>query len=64
MGYNPSTFIYLEITFGFWTPVPPYRVSKKIFFEIYFLNMARTNKSTMLITNIVISNYKNVVLKN
>ena len=58
MDYKSSIVVSLEITFGILIPVPPYRVSKKNFFEISFLKVTKTNKSTTLITNFVILNYK------
>ena len=64
MGYKSSTVIFLEITSGFLTPVPLYGDFETIFFEIFFLKVTRTNKSTMLMTNIAVRKFKNVVLKN
>ncbi len=64
MGYKTSIVIFLQITFEFLTPAPPLQGFEKKFFKIYFLKVTRNIKSDMLITNIAITKFKNVILKN
>ena len=62
MDYKSSIAIFLEITFGFLTPVPPSGFRKN-FFKIEFLKVARNIKLATLITNIGITNLRHVMLK-
>jgi len=63
MGYKPVTMKFRKITSGFLTPVSPAQVFEKPFFKIQFSKVTRNIKSTTLITNIVIANPRNVLLK-
>jgi hypothetical protein len=63
MDYKSSILIFLEITSVYLTP-DPLRDFKKTFFKIYLLKVPRVIKSNTLITNIAVSKFKNVFLKN
>ncbi len=60
MGYKSSIVIFLDFTSGFFTPVPPLLRD----FEKFFFKVASNIKLNTLITNIIISKFKNVILKN
>ena len=64
MGYKTVAANFREITSGFLTPVPPPRqFFEKNFFKIQFSKVTRNIKSATLITNIAITNPRNVLLK-
>jgi hypothetical protein len=63
MDYKSSKVIFLKITSRLLTFILPSQDLEKRFFEIYFLKVTGTSKSLMLIMNIAVSKFKNLVLK-